>query len=231
MEFICISNSSNTVIGMSMNTYYRDSFVKNLTEDCKYPIEEIHHNTYKYSGKEYWRIEVFSEGHIIQAFVLMSKTHCEQIEKHKFPFYRTYAQWNDYGYLTLPACNVAVHNEETDKWEIHSASDLKYEITSPAFLNYEEAVKRFNKRWVFFGNRKFKKRVMCRSISCLIIVVLYIAAHIVSVNGLLTGVEIPLNAAVVSLLVVVVLLLFLPPLIPYLKSITVNGFGLELNQD
>ncbi|MCR5407504.1 MAG: hypothetical protein K6E61_00130 [Bacteroidales bacterium] len=215
---------------MSTNTKYRDSFVKNLTEDCKYPIEEIHHNTYKYGGKEYWRIEVFSEGRIIQAFVLMSKTHCERLDKHKFPFYRTYAQWNDYGYLTPPACNVAVFNEETEKWEIHSASDLKHEITSPSFLNYKEAVKRFNKRWEFSGNRKFQKRFICLSIICILIVALYIAAYILSVNELLAGVEIPLNAAVVSVLVVVVLLLLIPPLIPYLKSITVKGFGLEFNE-
>lgn len=214
-----------------MNTKYRDSFVKNLTEGCNYPREETHHNTYKYNGKEYWRIEVFSEGRIIQAFVLMSKTHCEHLEKHKFPFYRTYAQWNDYGYLTPPACNVAVLNEDTNKWEIHSASDLKHEITSTNFLNYEEAVKRFNKRWEYHGNREFQRRVMFRSIICIIIVALYIAAYICSVNGLLAGVEIPLNAAVVSVFVVVVLLLLIPPLIPYLKSITVNGFGLELNQE
>lgn len=214
-----------------MNTTYRDSFIKYLTEASKYPEGEIHHNTYKYNGKEYWRVEVFSGGRIIQAFVLMSKTHCRNLEKQKFPFYRTYAQWNEYGYQTLPACNVAVYNDSTNDWEIHSASDLKHEITSPTFLNYEEAVKRFNKRWDFSGNRKFQKRVQLLSIICLIIFVLYIAAFILSANGLLPGVEIPLNAAVVSVLAIVALLLLIPPLIPYLKSITVNGFGLELNQE
>lgn len=215
---------------MPMNTKYRDSFVTYLENICKYQSKNVHANTYKYNGKEYGRVEVFSEGRIIQSFVLMSKTHCESLEKNKFPFYRTYAQWNDYGYLTPPACNVAVFNEKTDKWDIHSASDLKHEITSPTFLNYDEAVKRFNDRWEYHGNKELQRRVMYRSIISIIIVALYVAAHICSVNGVLAGVEMPLNAAVVSVLVIVVFLLLIPPLIPYLKSVTVNGFGLEFNQ-
>lgn len=214
-----------------MNTKYRDLFAEFLVNTCKYPIKEVHTNTYKYGGKEYGRVEVFSDGLIIQAFVLMSETHCRGMEKQKFPFYRTYAQWNNYGYLTPPACNVAVHNEVTDKWDIHSASDLKHEITSEKFLVYKEAVKRFRERWEYHGNKELHSRVICRSAISITIVALYAAAYILSVNGTLSGVEIPLNAAVVSVLVIVVLLLFIPPLIPYLKSITVNGFGLELNQD
>lgn len=214
-----------------MNTKYRDSFAEFLVKTCKYPSKQVHANTYKYDGKEYGRVEVFSDGRIIQAFVLMSETHCREMEKHKFPFYRTYAQWNDSGYLTPPACNVAVHNDKTNEWEIHSASDLKYEITATKFLNYKEAVERFNIRWDFSGNRKFQRRVKCLSLIYLTIVALYIAAHILSVNGLLAKVDIPLNAAVVSMLVVMMLLLIIPPLIPYLKCITVNGLGLELNQD
>lgn len=209
-------------------SYVKD-FVENLVSK-EYPETSIHTGTYKYDGKTYDRVEVFSDGHIIQAFVLMSEEDCKE-PPHKFPFYRTYRQWNDYGYLTLPACNVAVKNRQTGKWEIHSASDLKHEITSPDFLNYDEAVKRFKTRWEFSGDRRFRRLTMWLSISGLIIVLLYLFAHILSVNGVFPSIEIPMNATVVTMLIVVILLLFFPWLMPYIKSISVNGFGLEINQE
>lgn len=207
---------------------YENGFVKHLLKNG-YPETAIHIGTYKYDGKTYDRVEVFSDGHIIQAFVLMSEEHCAKLPK--FPFYRTYRQWNDYGYLTPPACNVAVYNNKKEEWEIHSANDLKLEKTSPNFLNYDEGVKRFNNRWDYSGNRKFQRLTRRLSITGLILLSVYLVAYLLSVNGLLAGIEIPMNASVVTMLVVVALLLFIPRLMPYIKSISVNGFGLEINQE
>lgn len=213
-----------------MNTKYVDLFVEYLQKDCGYLDRNIRKNTYKYDGKEYGRVEVLSDGYVIQAFVLMSAEHCRNLDK-RFPFYRTYSQWNDYGFLTPPACNVAVYRPELDKWEIHNSSDLKLELTSPTFLNYDAAVERFNRRLAFVGNKKLKRVVSRLSFSYLAIVAIYVTAHILSANGLLCDFDLPLNSAVISVFVISMILLLLPPLIPYIKSITIKGISLDLNQD
>lgn len=213
-----------------MNTKYVDLFVEYLQKDCGYRDSNIRTNTYKYEGKEYGRVEVLSDGYVIQAFVLMSAEHCRKLDK-RFPFYRTYSQWNDYGFLTPPACNVAVFRPELEEWEIHSSSDLRLELTSPTFLNYDAAVERFNRRLAYVGNKKLKSVVSRLSFSFLAIVAIYVTAHIVSANGLLCDFDLPLNSAVISVFVISMILLLLPPLIPYIKSITIKGISLDLNQD
>lgn len=212
-----------------MNAYYRDLFVKYLHENCKYRKSNIRTNTYKYNGKEYWRVEVLSDGYVIQAFVLMSPTHCQEMDK--FPFYRIYSQWNDSGYLTPPTCVVAVYIESTKEWEIHNASDLRHEFTSTNFLNYNEAVKRFQKRLDYDGNMKLRKTIRCSSIIWLTIVFIYIIAHLLCANGIFPWLVIPLNDAVVGIIVIITVLILLPPLIPYVKSFSIKGIGVELNQD
>ncbi|MBR6054066.1 MAG: hypothetical protein IKP46_01850 [Bacteroidales bacterium] len=214
-----------------MRNGYKELFAEFLVKTCKYPETEIHTGTYKFSGREFDRVEVSSGGRIIQAFVLMNKEKCDKQEKHSFPFYRTYYQWNDSGYLTPPTCTVAVYREKTDEWEIHSASDLRLEFTSPTFLNYKEAVKRFNKRWDYSGNMKLKKVIRCLSYSSLTFIGSYFITFILSSNGLLPGVVIPMDSAIVSVMAVMILLLILPALIPYIKSFRINSVGLELNQD
>ena len=211
-----------------MDISFRELFAGYLHEKCKYPFESIRVNTYKYDGKEYGRVEVLSDGCIIQAFVLMSEEHCNSLDK--FPFYRTYYQTNDYGFITPPACNVAVYNQGTDKWAIHSASDLKHEITSPSFLNYDEALRRFRERWSYIGNKKLARQIGWISTCFLVAVTLYFVAHIMSSNDLLFGVDFPLNVNVISIIVVMMILLLLPPLIPYIRSISIKGIGVELSQ-
>ncbi len=206
---------------------YTELFVKHLHKKCKYPKEVIRINTYKYYGKEYGRVEVFSEGYVIQAFVLMSEDHCRSLDK--FPFYRTYSQWNDYGRLTPPACNVAV-NKGGEEWEIHSSSDLRHEITDPYFLNYDKAVERFNKRLNFFGSKKLMGRVSILSYIALGVVLLYVAVYLLSINGHLSGFTIPMDSVFVGILILVVILILLPPLIPYLK-IKYGDISMEVNPE
>lgn len=211
-----------------MNTKYVELFVEYLHNGCGYPKCAIRSNTYKYDGKEYGRIEVLFGGYIIQAFVLMSEEHCQSLDK--FPFYRTYSQWGDNGKLTPPACNVAVYVSGTKEWAIHSSSNLRYEITASDFLDYSAAVSRFQKRLHFIGNEKLMKIVSRLSILSISVVLLYVTAHILSFNECLWGVIVPLNAEVVSIIVLLVTLVLLPPLIPYIK-IKYNGLSLEVNQD
>ena len=211
-----------------MNTKYVDLFVEFLKKDCGYRKSTIRTNTYKYDGTEYGRVEVFSDGYVIQAFVLMSPEHCRSLDK--FPFYRTYSQWNDSGKRIAPACNVAVYIPEKDEWEIHGSSDLKHEIESSDFLNYDKATERFQKRLHFIGNEKLTKKVRLVSMTSIIIVALYICAHVLSINGLFSDVIIPLNSEILSILILVVILILLPPLIPYLK-IKWNEASLEVNEE
>ena len=105
------------------------------------------------------------------------------------------------------------------------------ELTSPSFLNYDAAVKRFNKRLGYVGNKKLRRVFKRLSIAYIIIVGLYIAAYAMSINGLLGDVKIPLNSEVIALLILIMVLLLLPPLIPYVKSITIRGLDIDLIQD
>lgn len=206
---------------------YQDLFVGYL-QRCGYPKESIRTNTYKYACKEYGRVEIVSDGYVIQAFVLMSEENCRSLDK--FPFYRTYSQWNDKGKLTPPACNVAVNVSGKDAWEIHSASDLRHEITDPDFLNYGKAIERFQYRLHFIGNERLTKIVRIMSVISLLCVILYVSAHILSINGAIGVVTIPMNADILSILILIVLLILLPPLIPYLK-LKWDGLSLEINQE
>lgn len=207
---------------------YQDMFAGYLQSIRQYPKESIRTNTYKYACKEYGRVEIVSDGYVIQAFVLMSQEHCRSLDK--FPFYRTYAQWNDSGKLTPPACNVAVYVSEKNDWEIHSSSDLRHEITDPDFLNYKKAKERFHERLHFFGNERLTKTVRIMSSISLLCVVLYTVAHILAINGIIGDVMFPLNPEILSILIIIVLLILLPPLIPYLK-IKWGNASLEVNQD
>ena len=210
-----------------MENGYRELFVKYLIDTCHYPEETFRKNIYKYDGKEYGRVEVLFNGYVIQAFVLMSDEHCKGLEK--FPFYRTYGQWNESGNLTPPACNVAVCLAD-GVWAIHSSSNLRHEITNPDFLDYDKAVDRFRIRLGFVGNEKQEKIIRRLSLVAISLVAIYVAAYILSINGSLCDVIIPLDSVMASILILVVVLILLPPLIPFLK-IKYKGISMEINQD
>lgn len=213
-----------------MDNNYREMFAEYLIGKCKYPAEAVRTNIYKYDGNEYGRVEVAMDGYVVQAFVLMREELCRKLDK--FPFYRTYYQRNDFGYTTPPECYVVVNKGGADKWAIHSSADLRHERTALSLLNYDEAVKRFQKRIRFIGNEHLAKIIKRISVAFLIVVALYFVAHILSRNGLLFGIDIPLDITIISVFVVMMVLLLLPPLVPYIQSITlgVKGIGLEINQ-
>lgn len=206
---------------------YVNQFVTYLKDECKYPAEDIIQNTYRYDGKNYGRVEVLDGGFIIQAFVLMDKK--DFPSSGKFPFYRTYTQRNTYGYLMPPACNV-VSCDSKGKWHIHSASNLRSEITRTGFLNYKEAANRFEKRLDYFGNAELAKRIKCRAICSIVAVLLYVVAHILSLNGVLGEAVLPLNTTIMTAFVAIIVLLLLPPLIPYIRSVAIGNVGLNLTE-
>ena len=205
---------------------YVDLFVEYLQKKCRYPGSAIIKTTYRYDGKEYDRVEILEDELIIQAFLLMSEDHCLQLDK--FPFYRTYSQRNTYGYLVTPACNVAVYDEKNDKWHFYSPSNLRVELTGASLLNYDKAKERFEHRFNYLGNEKIWTTIKRLSLVLLCIIVLYVVAHILSVNGYLGAFTIPLDATVVSIFVILVCLLIIPQLIPYIRSLNVGNVGIEI---
>ncbi len=205
---------------------YVDLFVEYLQKKCGYPESAIIKTTYRYDGKDYDRVEVMDGELIIQAFVLMSKQRCENLDK--FPYHRTYSQRNVYGFLVNPACNIAVYDEEHNKWHIHGTNNLRHELTSPTLLDYNKAKERFAKRFSYLGNDELRKTIKRLSIGLLCVVILYATAHILSINGLLGDFNIPLDATAVSIFIIMMCLLLIPPLIPYIRSLTVGHVGIEL---
>ena len=193
-----------------------------------YPADAIIKTKYRYDGKDFGRVEIMDGGFIIQAFVLMRKDSFPTSEK--FPFYRTYGQRNTYGYLMPPACNVVTFDEKYNTWHIHNASNLRVEITRASFLNYEEARKRFERRLDYFGNAELAKTIRCRAIVSIVVVLLYLVAHILSDNGLLGHFNLPFDATIMTAFIVVTVLLLLPPLIPYIRSVAIGNVGLNLTE-
>ena len=211
-----------------MKAYYKDMFLAFLRTNCKYPTRSLRTDTYKYDSHEYYRVEVLSGDYVIQAFVLMSDDQCQNLDK--FPFYRAYNQRNDYGFLIPPACYIAVNTSRPDDWSIHNSSDLRHEITSSTLMNYRAAVERYMNRLKFHGNKRIVKDVSFSSLCALAIIVLYYAAHILSINGVLRNTNIPFDGSVLSILTLIAILLILPPLIPYIKF-QYHELSLEVNQD
>lgn len=207
---------------------YVDLFVEYLQKKCGYPESAIIKTIYRYDEKDYGRVEILEDELIIQAFVLLSEDHCRQLDK--FPFYRTYSQRNTYGYLVSPACNVAVYDEKNGKWHFYSPSNLRAELTSASLLNYDNAKERFEKRFNYLGNEKIWKTIKMLSMVLLCIIVLYVVAHVLSVNGCLGAFTLPLDATVVSIFVILMCLLLIPQLIPYIRSLNIGNVGIEMKE-
>ena len=101
-------------------------------------------------------------------------------------------------------------------------------MTSPTLLDYNKAKERFAKRFSYLGNDELRKTIKRLSIGLLCVVILYAIAHIMSINGFLGGLIIPLDATAISIFIILVCLLLIPPLIPYIRSLTVGHVGIEL---
>lgn len=199
-----------------------------LILDCNYPKENVRLNTYKYAEKTYDRVEAMSDGAVIQAFIIMKEQDVRDCDK--FPFYRTYYQRNTFGYNVPPACNIAAYDEKKGKWSILSANDCKKELTSPNFLNYDKAVERFRKRFSYCGNEELAKSIKRLSFSFLSFILLYCITYLLSLNDLFFGVIVPMGETTIWIFVLILVLLWVPPLIPYIKSVYLKDVGIDLIQ-
>lgn len=68
---------------------------------------------------------------------------------------------------------------------------------------------------------------MRTSIGAIIIIALYLIAYVLSENELLFGFVIPMNSYVVSIITILLILVIVPSLVPYIKSIGYKDYGVE----
>ena len=204
-------------------------FKNYLIDTKKYPVGVISYNTYAYGDDMYPRVEVKdNNGILIQSFVIM--TEGQHSGTPKFPFYRSYNQKNKYGNVVNPACFIAVNKDaEQDNWIIYDASDTRLMRNIPTLLDYDQALTRFCKRWESPGNEVLYKTLRMLSYICLSIMVMYLVAYIISINDRLFGIIVPLDANVLSLMAGVILLI-LPPIMPYIKSLTFKDTRVDFDK-
>lgn len=213
---------------------YKEStnrFIQFLKGKKNYPIESLSIGKYTYGDQGYPRVEVRNDNKdiIIQSFVIMTK---EQHKNNpKFPFYRTYNQKNKYDNVVNPACFIAVDksNDENDDWEIWNAKDTKIPLYSPTLLDYQEALKRFYKRWERPGNEELYKTLRILTYVLLGALLAYLTAHLLSINDKLFGIAIPLDSTTLTILAGIAVLLILPPIMPYIKSLSFKDTKVEFD--
>ncbi len=205
-------------------------FKKYLIDTKKYPVEVVSYNTYTYGDDMYPRVEVKdNNGILIQSFVIM--TEVQHSGTPKFPFYRSYNQKNKYGNVVNPACFIAVNKDAGQvNWIIYDASDTRLLRNIPTLLDYDQALTRFYKRWESPGNEALYKTLRILSYICMSMMVVYLAAYILSINDRLFGIIVPLDANVLSLMAGVVILLLLPPIMPYIKSLTYKDARIDFGK-
>ena len=100
----------------------------------------------------------------------------------------------------------------------------------PTLLDYDQALTRFYKRWESPGNEVLYKTLRMLSYICLSMMVMYLVAYIISINDRLFGIIVPLDANILSLMAGVVILLLLPPIMPYIKSLTFKDTRVDFDK-
>lgn len=194
------------------------SFIEYL-KSMGYDSDSIRSKPYRYGDNTFERIEIINNGRIIQAFVVMDEDRYGKTPR--FPFYRVYNQRNEYDESVNPACFIAVHKEKAEEgWTIWGANDTRVPMKSSSLLDYDQAVERFNRRWDSIGNMELYKTIKNFAYICCGAIILYFVAHVLSINDFLFGVVIPLDMTVAYVLASVAFLLILPPIMPYIKSLT-----------
>ena len=185
-----------------------------------YDSDCIRSKPYRYGDNTFERIEIINNCRIIQAFVVMDEDRYGKTPK--FPFYRIYNQSNKYEETVNPACFISVHNKKDGegKWTIWDTKNTRLPRDSSAILDYDQAVERFNKRWDSIGNMELYKTIKNFAYICCGAIILYFVAHVLSINDFLFGVVIPWDMTVAYVLASVAFLLILPPIMPYIKSLT-----------
>lgn len=177
----------------------------------------------------YWYVDVMNtENDIIQVFVLMNeslRTRCN-----KYPIWESYEYISSkIGFRVYPAVFIATL-EDNGKWSAYSASNTSVAKDSDSIINYEKACERFDRRVeVIERYDKMVKTIKWISWSFAILLIIYLIAHIIT--STLRGFPLPLTSQMVLLSGLIIILILLPIVFPYIKSVSLNGIDLFLKGD
>lgn len=82
-------------------------------------------NSKEQSDNWHPRFDIRASDKYIQSFLLMSEQ--ERLERHKYPFYRSFEQKTSNGKDVKPICYVVVYGDDK-QWYFYSCSCLDYEL-------------------------------------------------------------------------------------------------------
>lgn len=160
-------------------------------------------------------------GQVIQAFALMGDD--TRVKHRLYPFYRT-RNWGKGNGNVFPSCSVATQGAD-GTWTVYDAHDTSKERNED-YLDYNAAVKRFQNRVDAEPGRVFNRqtKVTCWVLAALLLV--YFAARL-----LWPSLSLPLDTTTILLFALVSVLVLLPSLIPFLKSLSFFGIDLIFGKD
>jgi len=186
---------------------------------------------YKHKGPcdlSYWYVDVKNEENdVIQVFILLSTS---QLTKTIYPIWESY----DYiegknGLRVYPAVFIVTQCDD-GKWIAYSASDTNIPKDSDCIINYKKACKRFKRRVdIIERYDRMVNTLKWISWSFSIFLTIYLIAHVATnMSGSLVF---PLTSQMVLLSGLIIVLILLPIVFPYIKSVSLNGIDLLLKGD
>lgn len=184
-------------------------------------------DTVTFWGRKYFKIDVNSPNKevVIQTFVLMSEK--SRNSRKRYPLWERYHQCPQGTDVEVnPAVFIATYNEK-GYWEICSASRTDELKDEKYIVDYEAANRRFEER---IGEavkitRTFR-RIKLISWGIGFLLSAMTIAHIV--QCIIIEGAIQLSNSIVAMAGLIAVLIIFPLVLPYVKSISVNGIDLNL---
>lgn len=214
---------------MEMNQKFINDF-KEVLEERGYSGHYQSDNRYKsINGHRFWCVEVKNEKNfVVQVFVLMRNSY--RTRNKRYPIWESYHQTV---IKNCPDVNPAVFivtQDEGGKWHVYSAGDTSDQKDFNSIVNYNEACDRFDNRVA--ASKKIGKmivRLKWISWSFATLLLLYLIAYVTT--NMSGGLVFPLTSQMVLLIGLIIILLLLPIVFPYIKSVSLNGIDLFLKGD
>lgn len=212
-----------------MNQKYIDDF-KQVLEERGYSGHYQRDNRYKLiRGHRFWFVEIRNEeNYVVQVFVLMRNSY--RTHNKRYPIWESYHQ---NVIKKCPDVNPAVFiatQDEGGKWHVYSAGDTSDQKDFDSIVNYDQACERFDMR-VSASKKIGKMIVNLKWISWTIatFLLLYLIAYVIT--NMAGSLVFPLTSQMVLLTGLIIILLLLPIVFPYIKSVSLNGIDLLLKGD
>lgn len=212
-----------------MNQKYIDDF-KQVLEERGYSGHYQRDNRYKLiRGHRFWFVEIRNEeNYVVQVFVLMRNSY--RTHNKRYPIWESYHQ---NVIKNCPDVNPAVFiatQDEGGKWHVYSAGDTSDQKDFDSIVNYDQACERFDMR-VSASKKIGKMIVNLKWISWTIatFLLLYLIAYVIT--NMAGSLVFPLTSQMVLLTGLIIILLLLPIVFPYIKSVSLNGIDLLLKGD